>query len=166
MRRTGQFAGGHPHASAVLSKRSMKASGSSCGPILFSGMWVGGRGRCCSPGPNLPVHPAPEQLAVLLLRPDEGLEKTFLVLPHVQQRLMVLLVETRERMDDVRKRRTRRGRHDGSGLPSSFPGFGTSVIQPSFGVWKEEDNVGVGDSYDFIISRKHKNKGCHNGTVQ
>ncbi len=37
MRRTG-----HPHAAAVFSKRSRNASGSSCGPIFCTGMWVGG----------------------------------------------------------------------------------------------------------------------------
>ncbi len=38
---------------------------------------------------------------------DEGAETVFLVLPHVQQRLM-FLVESRERLDDIRKWRTRR----------------------------------------------------------
>ncbi len=57
MRRTGQFVWGHPHASAVFSNRSMKASGSSCGPISFTGMWVdragaGGIPRPEPPGPS------------------------------------------------------------------------------------------------------------------
>ncbi len=42
MRRTGQSVCGHPHAAAVFSKRSRNASGSSCGPIFCTGMWVGG----------------------------------------------------------------------------------------------------------------------------
>ncbi len=73
--------------------------------------------------PNLPVHPAPEQLAVLLLVLDEGAETAFLVLPHVQQRLVMFLMESRERLDDIRKWRTRRRWHDGGGVPASFPGF-------------------------------------------
>ncbi len=44
MRRTGQSVWGHPHAAAVFSKRSRNASGSSCGPIFCTGMWVGGAG--------------------------------------------------------------------------------------------------------------------------
>ncbi len=44
MRRTGQSVCGHPHAAAVFSKRSRNASGSSCGPIFCTGMWVGGAG--------------------------------------------------------------------------------------------------------------------------
>ncbi len=44
MRRTGQSVFGHPHAAAVFSKRSRNASGSSCGPIFCTGMWVGGAG--------------------------------------------------------------------------------------------------------------------------
>ncbi len=44
MRRTGQSVCGHPHAAAVFSKRSKKASGSSCGPIFCTGIWVGGAG--------------------------------------------------------------------------------------------------------------------------
>ncbi len=44
MRRTGQSVWGHPHAAAVFSNRSMNASGSSCGPIFCTGMWVGGAG--------------------------------------------------------------------------------------------------------------------------
>ncbi len=75
------------------------------------------------PSPNLPVHPAPEQLAVLLLVLDEGAETAFLVLPHVQQRLVMFLMESRERLDDIRKWRTRQRWHDGGGVPASFPGF-------------------------------------------
>ncbi len=103
---------------------------------------VGGRGRSRwnPPGPNLPVHPAPEQLAVLLLVLDEGTETSFLVRPHVQQRLMVFLVESRERLDDIRKWRSRWWGHDGSGDPASFPGFGTSVTR--FVRRKEADRVG------------------------
>ncbi len=44
MRRTGQSVCGHPHAAAVFPKRSRNASGSSCGPIFCTGMWVGGAG--------------------------------------------------------------------------------------------------------------------------
>ncbi len=44
MRRTGKSVCGHPHAAAVFSKRSRNASGSSCGPIFCTGMWVGGAG--------------------------------------------------------------------------------------------------------------------------
>ncbi len=44
MRRTGQSVCGHPHAAAVFSNRSRNASGSSCGPIFCTGMWVGGAG--------------------------------------------------------------------------------------------------------------------------
>lgn len=35
-------------------------------------------------GPGQMVHPAPEQLVVLLLCLDEGLEPMFLIAPHVQ----------------------------------------------------------------------------------
>ncbi len=92
------------------------------------------------PSPNLPVHPAPEQLAVLLLVLDEGVETAFLVLPHVQQRLVMFLMESRERLDDIRKWRTRRRWHDGGGVPASFPGFSTTV---AMFVWrKEADKVG------------------------
>ncbi len=51
-----------------------------------------------------------------------------------------LLVESRERLDDIRKWRTRRWGHDGSGVPASFPGFGTSVTK--FVRRKEADRVG------------------------
>lgn len=44
MRRTSQSVWGHPHASADLSNRSLKASGSSWGPILFKGTRVGEAG--------------------------------------------------------------------------------------------------------------------------
>ncbi len=70
-----------------------------------------GRDRWSSPSPNIPVHPAPEQLAVLLLRLYEDLELMFLVLPHVQKRPMMLLVESCERVDDLRKRQTWRRWH-------------------------------------------------------
>ncbi len=104
MRHTGQFVWGHPQASVVLSKRSMKASRSSFGSILFNRMWVGrARGGGIPPSPNLLDHPAPEQLVVLLLCLDEGPEPMLLILPHVQQRLIVLLMESRERVDDLRK---------------------------------------------------------------
>ncbi len=89
MRRTGQSVCGHPHAAAVFSKRSRNASGSSCGPIFCTGMWVGGgRGCWTLTGPNLPVYPAPEQLAVLPLVLDEGTKSSLLVCPHVHQRFL------------------------------------------------------------------------------
>ncbi len=40
IRRTGHWVRAQPHASAVFSNRSTKASGSSWGPILISGTWA------------------------------------------------------------------------------------------------------------------------------
>ncbi len=73
MRRTGQSVWGHPHAAAVFSNRSMNASGSSCGPIFCTGMWVGGAGVVeLSPARTSRSITAPSQLAVLPLSLDEG----------------------------------------------------------------------------------------------
>ncbi len=58
------------------------------------GGWGCGRLRLLSP--NLPVNPAPEQLAVFLLGLEEGLETPFLIIPHSQRCLMVFLVKTCE----------------------------------------------------------------------
>ncbi len=52
----------------------------------------------------------------------------------------MFLVESRERLDDIRKWRSRWWGHDGSGVPASFPGFGTSVTK--FVGRKEADRVG------------------------
>ncbi len=52
----------------------------------------------------------------------------------------MFLVESRERLDDIRKWRSRWWGHDGSGVPASFPGFGTSVAK--FVGRKEADRVG------------------------
>ncbi|XP_026069762.1 uncharacterized protein LOC113050724 [Carassius auratus] len=100
IRRTGHCSRGHPQASAAFSKSSRKASGSSWAPILCSG-------RCMAGGlsTNLPIEPAPEPLAVLLLGLDDGLEPSLLVGPQIQQRLVLLAVEDREGRNDVRKRR-------------------------------------------------------------
>ncbi len=71
------------------------------------------------PSPNLPVHPAPEQLAVLLLVLDEGTETTFLVLPHVQQRLVMRSANGELVGDDMMAAAFR--------LPSRV--FGTTVVK-------------------------------------
>ncbi len=138
MRRTGQSVCGHPHAAAVFSNRSRNVI---LRPHLLY-RHVGGRGRdrWILTGPNLPVHPAPEQLAVLPLVLDEGTESPLLVCPHVHQRFVMFLVESRERLDDIRKWRSRWWGHDGSGVPASFLGFGTSVAK--FVGRKEADRVG------------------------
>ncbi len=52
----------------------------------------------------------------------------------------MFLVESRERLDDIRKWRSRWWGHDGSGVPASFPGLGTSVTK--FVGRKEADRVG------------------------
>ncbi len=123
MRRTGQSVWGHPHASAVFSNRSRNASGSSCGPIFCTGMWVGGAGAVGLP-------PARTSRSIQLRNSSRSsrwfwtrAQNPFLVRPHVQQRFMMFLVESRERLDDFRKWRSRRCGHDGSGIPASFPGF-------------------------------------------
>ncbi len=54
---------------------------------------------------------------------------------------MLFLMEDRERCDDIRKWRTCRSLHDGSGSPASFPGFGTSVTMSM--IRKEEEGVGL-----------------------
>ncbi len=116
---------GHPHAAAVFSKRSRNASGSSCGPIFCTG-YVGGRGRGLLDSPparTLPVHPAPEQLAVLPLVSGRGHRISSPGLPSCPSALVLFLVESRERLDDIRKWRSRWWGHDGSGVPASFPGF-------------------------------------------
>ncbi|MGL6159949.1 hypothetical protein, partial [Microbulbifer sp.] len=66
------------------------------------------------------MHPAPERLAVLALRLENRLELHILVLPHLQQRPMLFLVEDRERCDDLRKRRAGRARPTGRGTPTSI----------------------------------------------
>ncbi len=84
---------------------------------------VGGRGRDCwiLTGPNLPVHPAPEQLAVLPLVLDEGTESPLLVCPHVHQRFVMFLVESRERLNDIRKWRSDGEDMIGSGRSGFLP---------------------------------------------
>ncbi len=66
-------------------------------------------------------------------------------------------MESRERLDDLRKWRTRRRRHNGNGVPASFPGFGTSVTK--FVVWKEEDKGWLVETrviYCFFNTKLHR----------
>ncbi len=60
----------------------------------------------------------------------------------------MFLVESRERLDDIRKWRTRRRRHDGGGVPASFPGFGTTVVKRSC-EGRKQTRLARGDSGDF-----------------
>ncbi len=120
----------------------------------------GGLLSCCF-CPNLPVHPAPERCAVLLLRLDDGLEAALLVTPHIQQRLMLFLMEDRERCDDIRKWRTCRSLHDGSGSPVSFPGFGTSVTMSM--IRKEEEGFGL-TAAGFYSAFRTQTESCATST--
>uniref|UniRef100_A0A672R639 Calneuron 1 n=1 Tax=Sinocyclocheilus grahami TaxID=75366 RepID=A0A672R639_SINGR len=84
---------------------------------------------------------APEPLAVFLLGLDEGMEPPLLIVPQAQQCLMVLLVKTRERLDDLRKWRSWGGLHDGDSI--LLPFRVSAPVWYGSREWKEEGRVGL-----------------------
>ncbi len=107
---------------AVFSKRSRTPPGHPAAPSSVPALWVGGAGAVgLSPARTSRSIQLRSSSRVLPLVLDEGTKSSLLVCPHVHQRFVV--VESRERLDDLRKRRSRWWGHDGSGVPASFPGF-------------------------------------------